>query len=142
MFETIGEGHRIMAEGQRPELDLDELERLAKAATPGPWETETYVIYARNESGNLFPVAETIRPIDFDHTYTAPKKDAAYITAACNSLPRLIEMYRQEFDEACDADKAWQNLRKDWFASVERVKALEAENAELRNELKAALERC
>lgn len=40
MFEAIGEGHKIMAEGPKKEIDLDELERLRKAAeaTPGPWE--------------------------------------------------------------------------------------------------------
>lgn len=40
MFEAIGEGHKIMHEGPKKEIDLDELERLRKAAeaTPGPWE--------------------------------------------------------------------------------------------------------
>ena len=76
-------------------VDIEKLEALAKAATPGPWETETYVVYARNERGNLFPVAETILPIDFDHTYTAHKKDAAYITAACNAVPELIARVRE-----------------------------------------------
>lgn len=136
MFETIGEGHRIMAEGQRPELDLDELERLAKAATPGPWKVaDKGYLYVTDANPNR----EIARILMKPRAYNA---NAAYIVAACNSLPRLIEMYRQEFEEACDADKAWQNLRKDWLASVERVKALEAENADLRNELKAALERC
>lgn len=30
MFEAIGEGHKIMAEGPKKEIDLDELERMLK----------------------------------------------------------------------------------------------------------------
>jgi len=36
MFEAIGEGHKIMAEGPKKEIDLDALEKLAAQATPGP----------------------------------------------------------------------------------------------------------
>ena len=76
-------------------IDLNELERLAEAATPGPWETVTYGIYARNHRGHLIPVAETILPDCFDDAYTAHKKDAAFIVAACNAVPELIARIRE-----------------------------------------------
>ena len=102
-------------------VDIEKLEALAKTATPGPWETETYVIYARNERGNLFPVAETILPIDFDHTYTAHKKDAAYITAACNAVPELIAENR-------DLQKRVQELEKqrNWLAKKHAIACIDA----------------
>jgi hypothetical protein len=69
-------------------IDLDELERLAAEATPGPWvirhgdgwyNKHSYEIEASNESH----VAETL------YAYNG-EADAAYITAACNAVPELI----------------------------------------------------
>lgn len=75
---------------------LDELERLRKAATPGPWSkseqgtNETYHHrIERYYDGKEVPehIAYVVLPNVFGNLY-----DAAYIVAACNAVPRLIEM--------------------------------------------------
>lgn len=58
---------------------LDELERLRKAATPGPWKHDKWII----KSLEARKIAQTIN-LD----------NAAYIVAACNAVPRLVEMLR------------------------------------------------
>ena len=69
---------------------LDELERLRKAATPGPW-------YAWSWSSHIHTINK--RPVDPDDERTAiaeslRKNDAAYIVSACNAVPMLVEMLR------------------------------------------------
>lgn len=83
---------------------LDELERLRKAATPGPWAYEQHgdteqcgvgvilddnneQIFGVNNDTTLF-LAESIAPEVNCAT------NAAYIVAACNAVPRLVEMLR------------------------------------------------
>lgn len=56
---------------------LDELKRLRKAATPGPWKHDKWII----KSLEARKIAQTIN-LD----------NAAYIVAACNAVPRLVEM--------------------------------------------------
>lgn len=92
---------------------LDELERLRKAATPGPWSkseqgtNETY--HHRIQSyytGKETPehIAYVVLPNVFGNI-----DDAAYIAAACNAVPRLVEMLvllaslASEDDESVDA---------------------------------------
>lgn len=98
---------------------LDELERLRKAATPGPWAYEQHgdtsecgvgvilddnnkQISGLNTDTTLF-VADAIAP------EVASSTDAAYIVAACNAVPRLMEMLvflaslASEGDESADA---------------------------------------
>jgi hypothetical protein len=92
---------------------LDELERLRKAATPGPWSkseqgtNETY--HHRLQSyytGKETPehIAYVVLPNVFGNI-----DDAAYIAAACNAVPRLVEMLvllaslASEDDESVDA---------------------------------------
>ena len=122
MFEAIGEGHKIMHEGPKKELDLDELERLAKAATPGPWKVVISDKYG-------FTVA--ILPPDFPQTplvgRAKDEQDAAYITAACNAVPELIAENRA--------------LRED-VACLKSLEWRDGVIADLRNELKATRERC
>jgi hypothetical protein len=67
---------------------LDELERLRKAATPGPWEAWSW-------SSHIYTINK--RPVDPDDERTGiaeslRKNDAAYIVAACNAVPRLVKM--------------------------------------------------
>lgn len=69
-----------------PELDLDELERLHAEATPGPWVTDS-------DSLDNFP--RTIFAGDNIRVSLATKNNAAYIVAACNSLPALIKRVRE-----------------------------------------------
>lgn len=85
---------------------LDELERLSKAATPGPWAYEHHG--DTNECGVGVILDNNNRQIageNSDHTLfvaesIAPEVNsvinAAYIVAACNAVPRLVEMLNQE----------------------------------------------
>ena len=122
MFEAIGEGHKIMAEGPKKEIDLDALEKLAAKATPGPWETlvtidwDKYVHTVRGDDGAFL----------FDlHKARNGEANAAYIVAACNAVPELIKMYREADDEAADANSAWQKVRRENLALREQVRELE-----------------
>lgn len=69
---------------------LDELERLRKAATPGPWDVWSW-------SSHIHTINK--RPVDPDDERTGiaeslKKNDAAYIVAACDAVPRLTKMLR------------------------------------------------
>ena len=77
---------------------LDELSRLSEAATPGPWSkseqgtNETYRHrIERYYGGKEVPehIAYVFLPNVFGNLH-----DAAYIVAACNAVPRLVEMLR------------------------------------------------
>lgn len=94
-------------------IDLDELEQLAKAATPGPWVANNWgrVWHTPNPDSKRL-VCDTMR-----NTVKNPKSwraNARLIAAMRNAVPELIA----------------------------RVRGLEAENADLRNQLRDALERC
>lgn len=65
------------------DIDLDELERLAKAATTRPWMHKERVIIP-----HFFPYEPKIGS-------TLSKTDAAYIVDACNALPDLIKRVRE-----------------------------------------------
>lgn len=58
---------------------LNELSRRRKEATPGPWKHDKWII----KSLEARKIAQTIN-LD----------NAAYIVAACNAVPRLVEMLR------------------------------------------------
>lgn len=90
---------------------LDELERLRKAATPGPWickegegfdeddacitaeEREGMIDIAKIERGS--PNAGMDEPFQSEQT-----ANAAYIVAACNAVPMLVEMVKYLSKEA------------------------------------------
>lgn len=91
MFDAIGEGHRIMHEGVKKEIDLGELERLAKAATPGPWGYGPYPSWD-------FMYRITGRQKEFlldTHIAQNGEANAAYIVAACNAVPELVARVRE-----------------------------------------------
>lgn len=75
---------------------LDELERLRKAATPGPWSkseqgtNETYHHRIERYYGGK-EVPEHIAYVFLPNVF-GKLHDAAYIVAACNSVPRLVKM--------------------------------------------------
>ena len=75
---------------------LDELERLRKAATPGPWSkseqgtNETYHHRIERYYGGK-EVPEYIAYVFLSNVF-GNLHDAAYIVAACNAVPRLVEM--------------------------------------------------
>jgi hypothetical protein len=82
---------------------LDELERLLKAGTPGPWMLATSNSWRRFVSKTHTPVCEPIvqndgHP-DLHFRNGGPDgPDAALITAAINALPELVARVR-EFEE-------------------------------------------
>ena len=108
------------------ELDLEKLEKLAKAATPGPWD----VAYLRTNAEFVFAQAPNC-----DMVFHARKDDVRYITAACNSLLDIIKMYREADDKA---NNAWRILLEAPARIVEvqkRVQELETQRDWLVNEL-------
>ena len=62
---------------------LDELERLRKAATPGPWDVNQKNLTVYDNYGDSV--------CDTQQTHNA-QNNLAYIVAACNAVPRLVEM--------------------------------------------------
>lgn len=78
---------------------LDELERLRKAATPGPWKHG--IEPRRDGMGFIWPFssiesedAKAIEDEEENVTDSITRADAAYIVAVCNAVPRLIEMVK------------------------------------------------
>ena len=77
---------------------LEELERLRKAATPGPWsksEQGTNGTY-HHRIERYYGGKEVPEHIDYVFLPNAfgNLHDAAYIVAACNAVPMLLEMLR------------------------------------------------
>lgn len=64
---------------------LDELERLRKAATPGPWDVSQKNSTVYDNYGDSV--------CDTQQTHNS-QNNLAYIVAACNAVPRLVEMLR------------------------------------------------
>lgn len=62
---------------------LDELERLRKAATPGPWDVSQKNSKVYGNYGDSV--------CDTQQTHNS-QNNLAYIVAACNAVPKLIEM--------------------------------------------------
>lgn len=76
---------------------IDELERLRKVATPGPWKHN--IEPRRDGMGFIWPFssiesedAKAIEDEEENVTDSITRADAAYIAAACNAVPRLVEM--------------------------------------------------
>ncbi|WP_303327562.1 hypothetical protein [Bilophila wadsworthia] len=64
---------------------LDELERLRKAATPGPWDVSQKNSTVYDNYGDSV--------CDTQQTHNS-QNNLAYIVAACNAVPRMVEMLR------------------------------------------------
>ena len=81
---------------------LDELERLRKAAVPGPWEAWRYNAAFLGKGGQGIVTRISTCPLDPDDDEVIKvadspditASDAAYIVAACNAVPRMVEMLR------------------------------------------------
>lgn len=69
-------------------INLDELEQLAKAATPGPWEMVDARAFLDDED---FEIRNSQHCIG----YGTSGADAAYIVAACSTVPELIARIRE-----------------------------------------------
>jgi hypothetical protein len=109
---------------------LDELEKLLKAGTPGPWERALNVVIAGSER-----VAFVWR--DEDGQYSAA--NAALIVAAINAMPGLIESARRVeemqaaltvMSEAADQFDDWDDDDKKLFVAL-RLKDLRRARAAL-----------
>lgn len=70
---------------------LDELERLRKAATPGPWDVSQKNSTVYDNYGDSV--------CDTQQTHNS-QNNLAYIVAACNAVPRLVEMVKYLSEEA------------------------------------------
>lgn len=84
---------------------LNELEGLRKAATPGPWKHN--IEPRRDVMGFIWPFssiesedAKAIEDEEENVTDSITNADAAYIVAACNAVPRLVEMVKYLSEEA------------------------------------------
>ena len=110
-------------------LDLDELMRLREAATPGPWAVfgdDGFDEFRGIESPTH---CETICPTVQDYaensdgyvdyavaTDGVSEPNAAYIVAACNAVPELVQRIR-ELEAQCDwlaetaANAGWHGVR-------------------------------
>ena len=95
MFEAIGEGHKIMAEGPKKEIDLNELERLAAQATPGPWVDSGLGLIRPPKKSSEFVAHCAPIVIHSVKKLQQCKDNAAYIVAACNAGSALIARVRE-----------------------------------------------
>lgn len=83
-------------------MTLDELKKLAEAATPSPWEVYgPHIFKSGDESANVASVADPWKRQIVGYTeLDLMRRDAClkawsnrdYIVAACNALPKLLEM--------------------------------------------------
>ena len=88
---------------------LDKLERLAKAATPGPWYTLTEMC----EGVGCDPIISKQGEIcDFVGNMHNPYGDRSYIVSACNSVPELIAENRALQERVRELEKALIELVK------------------------------
>ena len=97
---------------------LEELERLVNMATPGPWAYEQHgdtrecgvgvILDDNNKQISGLNTDTTVFVADAIAPEVASSTDAAYIVAACNAVPRLVEMLRiaVSFIEAQNARRA------------------------------------
>lgn len=98
---------------------LDELEQLREAATPGPWKHN--IEPRRDGMGFIWPFS-SIESEDANVTDSITRADAAYIVAACNAVPRLIEMVQ---DMSCTMagmpgmDATPNEILQDFFEATE-----------------------
>ena len=69
--------------------DLDEIERDAKAATPGPWNDDGVSVNGEDEDGNI--AMEWVANGD----YAGHADDARFIAAARTDVPALVARVRE-----------------------------------------------
>ena len=88
-------------------IDLDELMRLREAATPGPWKVNIGDFESEDGYGTVTaPYVEAdgktiCVPFDRDPEDENDENDAAYIVAACNSVPELVARIR-DLERLCE----------------------------------------
>lgn len=75
-----------------PRIDLDELERLHRAATPGPWIGRTGTETTEVSCEETVPVVAWLGFDDGDRKRLAHNMNAALIAAMRNALPALLSI--------------------------------------------------
>ena len=119
-------------------LDLDALEAVARAATPGPWEAEPYLYTADDDwvrvtspsDGPLFNLAEGVEPVNASHIATF---DPPTVLALIAKL-REAEQERDEArwaagivgDVARESSGGWQDAAAELHATQARLREAEA----------------
>ena len=76
-------------------IDLDELMRLRKAATPGPWKSCTDEVYVCGELSYYDYVGNAEGKEVVSRITRVSDEDGAYICAACNAVPELVARIRE-----------------------------------------------
>lgn len=76
-------------------IDLEELERLAAQATPGPWFCKSVPGLGGGRHNRPHIFADGICLPVASLSVIKGEEDAAYITAACNAVPELIARVRE-----------------------------------------------
>lgn len=119
-------------------IDLDRLATLAEAATPLPWKpSDLYSLVSPTQiDGYAFPKDREDAKAQID-------ADRAYIAAACNATPALIERVKEaEAREKQEID--WNRKRTDEFTGTlaNAVTSAEAELVLIRARAEAAERRC
>ena len=93
-------------------IDLDELERLAKAATPAPWTADNWSrVWYEPKQGVRRTVADCVRV-----TVKSPKRhkaNAAYIAAMHEALPELIAENRELQEKVRELEELCGNLNRE-----------------------------
>lgn len=84
-------------------IDLVELERLAKAATPGPW----VVAHLCTNANFVFAQAP-----DCDMVFHAREEDVQYITEACNAVPKLLDERHALYEHICELESELEVYRE------------------------------
>lgn len=112
---------------------LEELEQLSEAATPGPWEAWQYNAAFLGKGGQGIVTRISTRPLDPDDDEVIKvadspditASDAAYIVAACNAVPMLIDMIEYLAGRLCDenhGDNDFDGKIQDAFEMTEPIK--------------------
>lgn len=90
-----GEMHHPFRPSDPPALDLDELQRLCDAATPGPWEYDDDAqALSYDILGHLAGWVCAVHELPLEGACTR-ERNAAFIGAARDALPKLIARVRQ-----------------------------------------------
>lgn len=99
-----------------PAIDLDELQRLCDTATPGPWDGGSAIV----ENSDGLTVCEFSDPAS-----DASERDADFICAARDALPKLIAQVRQLQAQVENADALREYADKRCLILADRLKEVE-----------------
>lgn len=92
--------------------DLDKLQALHEAATPGPWRTTTNLPY---ETGDKVADLGALDIASYVDTPNSPnEQNAALIVAMRNALPELLAMARDNVPEDCSLLPDYQRCGASW----------------------------